>query len=325
MSCTKSLNAIIYALERYPDAGRNNIIYVPFIVDLISYNQIGTTILDDTYLRMPYGPVSASACDKSEALLSAGPKEPEGAGDDSPDVTSHLKKKPDLSKFSIYEYYLLTKVLKKAGEMGNDELSGYAGSFKLCLGADESGTIPLKKFYLDSDDAERLSYFGFSHISEEQEFTRGINLFSKEISRMGRPDPVLVDWKLNEIRDKFPESFGDIFYEIYLAWDEAFRLLVKDYHIFADVLGRQFCENYCITTNECGSSEYSALVKCAHDDYSIKIKEICDFLLDGGKFSGKSPKKTSDKAFIELMKSCNNSLHIKKLKLDALSNGGLPF
>jgi hypothetical protein len=323
MSCTKSLNAIFYALERYPDAGSNKIIYIPFIVDLISYNQIGTTILDDTYLRMPYGPVSAYAYDRSEEYFSADLSESESAGKDSLNVTSLLKKKPDLSKFSIYEYYLLLKVLSKAMDMENGELSGYVSSFKLCSAADESETIPLKKFYLDSDDAGKLSCFGFSHISEEQEFTRSINLFSREVSRMGRPDPVLVNWKLGEIRDKFPESSGDLFYENYLAWDEAFRLLVKDYHIFADVLGRQFCENYCIATNECGSTHYSSLVKCAYDDYTVKIRDICDFLLDGDKFSGISPQKSSDKAFIELMKSCSNSLHIKKHKLDAFSDGSM--
>jgi hypothetical protein len=89
------------------------------------------------------------------------------------------------------------------------------------------------------------------------------------------------------------------------------------------LLRRQFCENYCIATNECGSTHYSSLVKCAYDDYTVKIRDICDFLLDGDKFSGISPQKSSDKAFIELMKSCSNSLHIKKHKLDAFSDGSM--
>ncbi|UUX93168.1 Panacea domain-containing protein [Methanoplanus endosymbiosus] len=317
------MNAIMYAFEKYPDAGQDRIVNIPFLIDLISYNQIGTTILDNTYLRMPYGPVSAYAYSKMEELLSANMRLKKVSGDESGDAASLLQKRQDLSRFSIYEYYLLNKVLSKAGDMECEEFSDYINSFNLSSEAEGLGTIPLKEFYLDSDDAGKLSSFGFSHITEEQEFTRSINLFSKEVSGMGRPDKVLVNWKLNEIRDKFPEYSGDLFYDIYLDWDEAFRLLVKDYHVFADVLGRQFCENYCITTNECSSSEYSSLVQCAHDDYSLKIKEISDFLADDDNFSKKLPGKNSDKAFIELIKSCNNSLNVTKLKMDTPSDGSL--
>jgi len=323
MSCTKPLNAILYALEEYPDAGQPKIENISFIVDLISYNQLGTTVFDDRYIRMPCGLVSSYVCSKREDLLPENPEVPDNSCDECTQNHMFRQKKSDLTKFSIYEYYILTKVLTKAGQMDDEELFNYTDSFEISPDTDMNGIVPLRNFSLNSADAEKLKFFGFSNITEEQEFVRDINLFSKEVSQMGRPDKVLVNWKLGELKDKFPEDCKDLFYDIYLAWDEAFRLLIKDYHIFADVLGRQFCENYCIVTNECGSSEYSDIVKYAGEDYHLKLKEICDFLTDENKFS--KARKSSDKAFIEIMKSCNNSLHKKYLKRNALSKDTLTY
>lgn len=57
MKMKKQVNAILYAIEEYPDIGRTKLMKFIFFVDLLVYNRRGTTLLEDEYIRMQYGPV----------------------------------------------------------------------------------------------------------------------------------------------------------------------------------------------------------------------------------------------------------------------------
>lgn len=57
MKMKKQVNAILYAIEEYPDIGRTKLMKFIFFVDLVVFNRRGTTLLEDEYVRMPYGPV----------------------------------------------------------------------------------------------------------------------------------------------------------------------------------------------------------------------------------------------------------------------------
>ena len=57
MKTTKQINALLYAIEEYPEIGRTKLMKFVFFVDLVMYNRKGETLLQDEYVRMPHGPV----------------------------------------------------------------------------------------------------------------------------------------------------------------------------------------------------------------------------------------------------------------------------
>ena len=57
MKMKKQVNALLYAIEEYPDIGRTKLMKFIFFVDLVIYNRRGTTLLEDEYVRMQHGPV----------------------------------------------------------------------------------------------------------------------------------------------------------------------------------------------------------------------------------------------------------------------------
>lgn len=57
MKTTKQINALLYAIEEYPEIGRTKLMKFVFFVDLVMYNRKGDTLLQDEYVRMPHGPV----------------------------------------------------------------------------------------------------------------------------------------------------------------------------------------------------------------------------------------------------------------------------
>jgi len=57
MKTTKQINALLYAIEEYPEIGRTKLMKFVFFVDLVMYNRKGETLLQDEYIRMPHGPV----------------------------------------------------------------------------------------------------------------------------------------------------------------------------------------------------------------------------------------------------------------------------
>jgi hypothetical protein len=57
MKTEKQINALLYAIEEYPEIGRTKLMKFVFFVDLVMYNRKGETLLQDEYVRMPHGPV----------------------------------------------------------------------------------------------------------------------------------------------------------------------------------------------------------------------------------------------------------------------------
>lgn len=53
----KRINALLYAMEKYPDIGRTKLNKFIFFIDLIHYNKYGTTLLDNEYQAKKAGPV----------------------------------------------------------------------------------------------------------------------------------------------------------------------------------------------------------------------------------------------------------------------------
>ncbi|MDP2797371.1 MAG: Panacea domain-containing protein [Methanoregula sp.] len=61
MKTDKQINSLLYAIEKYPDIGRVKLLKFVFFVDLVMHNRRNETLLEDEYIRMPFGPVPAIA------------------------------------------------------------------------------------------------------------------------------------------------------------------------------------------------------------------------------------------------------------------------
>jgi len=61
MQKRKLINALLYAVEHDGRIGRTKLLKFIFFVDLIYYNQRGTTLCGTAYIRMPKGPAEATA------------------------------------------------------------------------------------------------------------------------------------------------------------------------------------------------------------------------------------------------------------------------
>lgn len=61
MKTEKQINSLLYALEEYPEIGRVKLMKFVFFVDLVMHNRRSETLLEDEYIRMPFGPVPAIA------------------------------------------------------------------------------------------------------------------------------------------------------------------------------------------------------------------------------------------------------------------------
>ncbi len=61
MKTEKQINSLLYAIEKYPDIGRVKLMKFVFLVDLVMHNRRNKTLLEDEYIRMPFGPVPAIA------------------------------------------------------------------------------------------------------------------------------------------------------------------------------------------------------------------------------------------------------------------------
>jgi uncharacterized phage-associated protein len=61
MKTEKQINSLLYALGKYPDIGRVKLMKFVFFVDLVMHNRRNETLLEDEYIRMPFGPVPAIA------------------------------------------------------------------------------------------------------------------------------------------------------------------------------------------------------------------------------------------------------------------------
>ncbi|NMB79584.1 MAG: SocA family protein [Methanomicrobiales archaeon] len=61
MKTEKQVNSLLYAIEKFPDIGRVKLMKFVFFVDLVMHYRRNETLLEDEYIRMPFGPVPAIA------------------------------------------------------------------------------------------------------------------------------------------------------------------------------------------------------------------------------------------------------------------------
>lgn len=168
----KLINAILYAIEEFPDIGKTRLMKFVFFVDLISYNETGQTLLEDEYKRMPWGPVPyESFCltgfsnrffDVEEVQLTPEKKR----------FIFPLKVKSNHSIFSEKEIELFNRILRLFKKMSAEEISDFTHQFSLWKNIEDQELIPLKMFKLD--EYERFQLISTFAYDEAVELSREI-------------------------------------------------------------------------------------------------------------------------------------------------------
>lgn len=162
MKTEKQLNALIYAIEQYPKIGRTKLMKFVFLVDLFVYNNRGQTLLEDSYLRLPNGPVPEigfSCTDNSNTnfTVKTEPCDPERI------IYQYTPlKKSDLSAFTDKEKQLFDTTIRSLKSHKTEQVSALTHRFSLWKQAKNGDIIPVSNLKLDEyeyDDLESFVYF----------------------------------------------------------------------------------------------------------------------------------------------------------------------
>ena len=162
MKTEKQLNALLYAIEKYPRIGRTKLMIFVFLVDLFIYNNRGETLLEDSYIRLPNGPVpdiGFAFTDNSNAhfIVKTEPCDPERI------IYQYTPvQKSDLSAFSDKEIRLFDSVINSLKNHKTGEISELTHRFSLWKDAGNGDIISVKMLRLNDyeyDDLESFIYY----------------------------------------------------------------------------------------------------------------------------------------------------------------------
>jgi hypothetical protein len=162
MKTEKQLNALLYAIGKYPRIGRTKLMKFVFLVDLVIYNTRGETLLEDSYIRLPNGPVpdiGFSFTENSNAhfTVKTEPCDPERI------IYQYTPvQKTDLSAFSEKEIRLFDSIIHSLQSHKTEEISDLTHRFSLWKNAGNGDIIPVKNLRLDEyeyDDLESFIYY----------------------------------------------------------------------------------------------------------------------------------------------------------------------
>ncbi len=163
MKTEKQLNALIYAVEKYPAIGRTKLMKFVFFVDLFRFNQNGDTLLEDEYIRLPNGPVpdiGYSYTDNENAYFEVSRRviDPERY-----QYQYSPRKKAEISLFKDEDLKLFDVIIDTLKDHNSVAVSELTHRFSLWKDAVNSDIITKDKLVLDDyefDELEAFFYFG---------------------------------------------------------------------------------------------------------------------------------------------------------------------
>jgi len=263
----KLINALLYAVEHNGRIGRTKLLKFIFFVDLIYYNQRGTTLCGTTYIRMPKGPAEAAAFQltfESSAYLDV--KAPtakaypgrrtSGNRSRSRSYESYAyypKVQADLSLFTPYERVLLWTVLQWMKLKSADHISDITHQFRLWKEFSDGEEIPLERFQLNRRERMYLEQSGLHVDGFERTFCTGILPLSTEVAGALHPLNAERIATVEEVLDRFIAAYPlpalEIFYDAYLAWDDAYRSTLRQNPSHALALATEGCDALCFVSH----------------------------------------------------------------------------
>jgi len=160
----KQLQAMIYAIEHYPEINRTKLMKYIFFIDLFTYNKTSNTLLEDCYIRLPNGPVPKYGFEytRQEFMLSVSSKKLFDIKKITTENGYYYQFKlkegvhTDLSKFSEGEIDLLALTLETVKSRKTAYLSNLSHTYDLWKNYHDGYNINLSDFRLSPDELEHL-------------------------------------------------------------------------------------------------------------------------------------------------------------------------
>lgn len=156
MKRDKQINALLYAIQKYPEIGRTKLMKFVFLVDFGWYNEYGETLLEDEYIRMPRGPVPTVGyvlTDNDNEYFETKVRNLD------PEYKQYQfipKKGPDLSLFDkevIGKFNLVIGILR---ESRTNDISDFTHLFRLWRTVKNGHKIPVELFKLDEYEVSQI-------------------------------------------------------------------------------------------------------------------------------------------------------------------------
>lgn len=156
------VEALLYAISKYPHIGRIKLMKFIFFTDLVWFNLYEETIFEDDYIRMPYGPVPRFAYELTsiDNINEYIVIEKDSILGDKEKYYFKPKRDPNLTVFSKELLEIMNKVLEFLKHSPVVDISEFTHKFRLWRIVENGCRIPKELFKLDD-------YEWFEILSEE--------------------------------------------------------------------------------------------------------------------------------------------------------------
>lgn len=274
------IQAMLYAMEHNPGIGKTVLMKYIFFIDLIHYNQRGSLLFDTSkYIRLPKGPVD------SEAYTLAGesnkyfyvemcPMQYRSRSKTYPACNFRPRQHCDLAYFSPYEIKLIKMVLMALKGHQARRVSDLTHELRLWKEFSDGDAIPLDYFCLNDDEIALLEKNGLYIDGFQRSFCKtmvGISEENAEAMHPLKPERIAaVERVLDDLIWDYPRPLLDVFYDAYLAWDDAFRNALRSDPVIALDLTAKCCDAIC----------YVSISICTKDRNIKELHNFCETVED---------------------------------------------
>jgi hypothetical protein len=275
----KKIHAMLYAIEQDPAIVKTVLMKYIFFIDLIHYNQRGGLLFDSTYIRMPNGPVDGEAlalASETNRYFSVR-QERKKYTSRSKTYTPHsfrVKVPCDLSLFSPYEQGLMAMVLASLKGCQARTVSNLTHELRLWKEFSDGDTISLDYFNLTDDEIALLERNGLQIDGFQRTFCRTMMGIAQEnadaIHPLNAARVAAVEQVLDDLIRRYPLPALEMFYDAYLAWDDAFRSALRIDPGRAPRLTATCCDAVC----------YVSSAAYAGEGQSARVRAYCEEIED---------------------------------------------
>ncbi len=200
----KQINALLYAIKKYPKIGRTKLMKFVFLIDFGWYNENGETLLEDEYIRMPRGPVPTVGYNLTDGDNEYFEVKIENLDPEYKRYRFTPKKRPNLSLFdkkALEKFDLVLNILK---ESNANEVSDFTHMFRLWRTVKNGHKIPVDLFKLDE--------YEIAEIESALAYIRG-----KEMSKSVEREKTKNNEEYYELPDEPPDE--DLMRLQFVKWE----------------------------------------------------------------------------------------------------------
>lgn len=255
MEKIRKIQAILFAIGQNPHIGKTVLMKYIFFIDLIHYNQRGSFLFNSSqYIRLPNGPVDSEALtisSESNQYFAVEMKHTRYSPRSKtyPTWNFRAKQSCELSYFTPYEKKLMKMVLIALKDHQARQVSGLTHRLRLWKEFSDGDAIPVEYFSLTEAEIALLESHGLYIDGFQRKFCRKIIPVSKEnadaIHPLNHERIASIEEILDNLIEEYPLPLLNVFYDAYLAWDDAFRKALRINPGIAPELTEKCCDAVC--------------------------------------------------------------------------------